>query len=133
MATRDEDGYFWLQGRSDDVLNIAGHRIGSAEIESTLVSHQWVAEAAAIGVPDKIRGEVAKIFVTLKKGVDEDEDLLVNELKNHVRQKMGPLAIIRGITVRDKLPKTRSGKILRRVLKAEELGMEPGDLTTLED
>jgi acetyl-CoA synthetase len=76
---------------------------------------------------------VAKIFVTLKQGVDEDEDFLVNELKNYVRQKMGPLAIIRGITFRDKLPKTRSGKILRRVLKAEELGLEPGDLTTLED
>ena len=133
MATKDEDGYFWLQGRSDDVLNIAGHRIGTAEIESTLVSHKWVAEAAAIGVPDKIRGEIAKLFVTLKEGVDEDEDLLVNELKKHVRTKMGPLVIIRGISFRDKLPKTRSGKIMRRVLKAEELGLKPGDLTTLED
>ena len=133
MATKDKDGHFWLQGRSDDVLNIAGHRIGTAEIESTLVSHKWVAEAAAIGVPDKIRGEVAKLFVTLRKGVDEDEDFLVNELKGHVRHKMGPLAIIKGITFRDKLPKTRSGKIMRRVLKAEELGLKPGDLTTLED
>ena len=133
MATKDEDGYFWLQGRSDDVLNIAGHRIGTAEIESTLVSHKWVAEAAAIGVPDKVRGEVAKIFVTLKKGVDEDEDLLVNELKNHVRKKMGPLVIIRGISFRDKLPKTRSGKIMRRLLKAEELGLKRGDVSTLED
>lgn len=67
LATKDEDGYFWLQGRSDDVLNIAGHRIGTAEIESTLVSHKWVAEAAAVGIPDTIRGEVAKVFVTLRK------------------------------------------------------------------
>ena len=133
MATKDKDGYFWLQGRSDDVLSIAGHRIGTAEIESSLVSHKWVAEAAAIGVPDKIRGEVAKLFVTLKKGVDEDEDFLMNELKNHVRKTMGPLVIIRDISFRDKLPKTRSGKIMRRVLKAEELGLKPGDLTTLED
>ena len=133
MATKDEDGYLWLQGRSDDVLNIAGHRIGTAEIESTLVSHKWVAEAAAIGVPDKVRGEVAKIFVTLKQGVDEDEDSLVNELKAHVRSKMGPLVIIRGISFLDKLPKTRSGKILRRVLKAQELGLKPGDLSTQED
>lgn len=133
MATKDKDGYFWLQGRSDDVLSIAGHRIGTAEIESSLVSHKCVAEAAAIGVPDKIRGEVAKLFVTLKKGVDEDEDFLVNELKNHVRKTIGPLVIIRGISFREKLPKTRSGKIMRRVLKAEELGLKPGDLTTLED
>jgi len=133
IATKDKDGYFWLQGRSDDVLSIAGHRIGTAEIESSLVSHKWVAEAAAIGVPDKIRGEVAKLFVTLKKGVDEDEDFLMNELKNHVRKTMGPLVIIRDISFRDKLPKTRSGKIMRRVLKAEELGLKPGDLTTLED
>ncbi|MDY6950967.1 MAG: acetate--CoA ligase [Thermodesulfobacteriota bacterium] len=133
MAVKDEDGYFWLQGRSDDVLNIAGHRISTAEVESTLVSHRWVAEAAAIGVPDKVRGEVAKLFVTLKKGVEEEEDVLVNELKGHVRQKMGPLVIIRGISFQETLPKTRSGKILRRVLKAEELGVKPGDLSTLED
>ncbi|MCK5508408.1 MAG: AMP-binding protein, partial [Desulfobacterales bacterium] len=133
MATRDEDGYFWLQGRSDEVLSIAGHRIGTAEIESAMVSHKWVAEAATIGVPDKIRGEVAKVFVTLKEGVEEDEDVLVNTLKAHVRKQIGPLAIIKGISFREKLPKTRSGKIMRRVLKAEELGIEAGDLSTLED
>jgi acetyl-CoA synthetase len=133
MATKDEDGYFWIQGRSDEVLNIAGHRIGTAEIESSLVSHKWVAESAVIGVPDKIRGEVAKAFVTLKEGVDEEEDTLVSELKAHVRKKMGPLVIFKGIAFRDKLPKTRSGKIMRRVLKAEVLGVEIKDLTSLDD
>ncbi|MBW1740380.1 MAG: acetate--CoA ligase [Deltaproteobacteria bacterium] len=133
MATKDEDGYFWLQGRSDDVLNIAGHRIGTAEIESALVSHKWVAEAACIGVPDKIRGEIAKIFVILKEGVEEDEDILVNELKAHIRKKMGPLVIVKSISFQDKLPKTRSGKIMRRVLKAEELGLKVGDLSTLDN
>ncbi len=134
MATRDKDGYFWIQGRSDDVLNMAGHRIGTAEIESALVSHKSVAEAAVIGVPDKIRGEVAKIFVILREGVEvTDEDAMVNELKDHIRKKMGPIVIVKGISLVDKLPKTRSGKIMRRVLKAQELGLKAGDLSTLED
>ncbi|MEA1934127.1 MAG: acetyl-coenzyme A synthetase, partial [Thermodesulfobacteriota bacterium] len=80
-----------------------------------------------------VRGEVAKLFVTLKEGVDEDKDTLVNELKNHVRKELGPLVVIRGIEFEDKLPKTRSGKIMRRVLKARELGLKEGDLSTLED
>jgi acetyl-CoA synthetase len=133
MATKDEDGYFWIQGRSDEVLKIAGHRIGTAEIESALVSHKWVAEAAAIGVPDKIRGEVAKVFVTLKTGVEESEDVLINALKSQVRNQVGPLVIIKEFSFRDKLPKTRSGKIMRRVLKAEELGTPLHDLSTLDD
>ncbi|MBC2695880.1 MAG: acetate--CoA ligase [Desulfobacteraceae bacterium] len=133
IATKDKDGYFWFQGRSDDVLKIAGHRIGTAEVESALVSHKHVAEAACIGVPDKVRGEVAQIFVILKEGVEEDEDALVNELKAHVRKMLGPIVVIKGIEFKDKLPKTRSGKIMRRVLKAQELGLKEGDLSTLED
>ena len=133
IATKDKDGYFWFQGRSDDVLNVAGHRIGTAEVESALVSHKYVAEAACIGVPDKVKGEVAKIFVTLKEGVEEDENTLVKELMAHVRKKLGPIVVIREITFQDKLPKTRSGKIMRRVLKARELGLKEGDLSTLDD
>jgi acetyl-CoA synthetase len=133
IATKDADGYFWFQGRSDDVLNVAGHRIGTAEVESALVSHKYVAEAACIGVPDKVKGEVAKIFVTLKEGVEEDETTLVKELMGHVRKKLGPIVVIREITFQDKLPKTRSGKIMRRVLKARELGLKEGDLSTLDD
>ncbi|RLB91040.1 MAG: acetyl-coenzyme A synthetase, partial [Deltaproteobacteria bacterium] len=106
---------------------------GTAEVESALVSHKYVAEAACIGVPDKVRGEVAKIFVTLKEGVEEDEDTLIEELKAHVRKELGPIVLIRGITFHDKLPKTRSGKIMRRVLKARELGLKEGDLSTLEE
>jgi acetyl-CoA synthetase len=133
IATRDAEGYFRFQGRSDDVLKIAGHRIGTAEVESALVSHKYVAEAACIGVPDKVKGEVAQLFVTLKEGVEEDETVLVNELKQHVRKELGPIVVIRGITFQDKLPKTRSGKIMRRVLKARELGLKEGDLSTLDD
>jgi len=133
IATRDAEGYFRFQGRSDDVLKIAGHRIGTAEVESALVSHKYVAEAACIGVPDKVKGEVAQLFVTLKKGVEQDETTLVEELKQHVRKELGPIVVIRGITFQDKLPKTRSGKIMRRVLKARELGLQEGDLSTLED
>jgi acetyl-CoA synthetase len=135
IATKDEEGYFRFQGRSDDVLKVAGHRIGTAEVESALVSHKYVAEAACIGVPDKVKGEVAKLFVTLKEGIEieEDETTLVNELKAHVRKELGPIVVIRGIEFRDKLPKTRSGKIMRRVLKARELGLKEGDLSTLED
>jgi acetyl-CoA synthetase len=133
IATKDEEGYFRFQGRSDDVLNTAGHRIGTAEVESALVSHKFVAEAACIGVPDKVKGEVAQLYVTLKEGVEEDETEMVNELKAHVRKQLGPIVVIRGIKFQDKLPKTRSGKIMRRVLKARELGLQEGDLSTLED
>ena len=133
IATKDEEGYFWFQGRSDDVLKMAGHRIGTAEVESAIVSHKYVAEAACIGVPDKVKGEVAKLFVTLKEGVEEDESALVKELMAHVRKKLGAIVVIREITFQDKLPKTRSGKIMRRVLKARELGLKEGDLSTLDD
>ncbi|WP_028573831.1 acetate--CoA ligase [Desulfonatronovibrio hydrogenovorans] len=134
VARKDEDGYFWIQGRSDDVLNIAGHRVGTSELESALVSHKSVAEAAVIGIPDKIKGEVAKAFVTLSADVEiDDTDELIKILKTHVRKELGPVAVVKSIEFRDKLPKTRSGKIMRRVLKAQELGEEVGDTSTLED
>jgi acetyl-CoA synthetase len=134
VARKDEDGYFWIQGRSDDVLNIAGHRIGTAELESALVAHEAVAEAAVIGVPDKIKGEVAKAFVILNAGYEvTDPDKLITELKSHVRSELGPVAVIKSIEFKDKLPKTRSGKIMRRILRAQELGKEIGDTSTLED
>jgi acetyl-CoA synthetase len=133
IATKDAEGYFRFQGRSDDVLKVAGHRIGTAEVESALVSHKYVAEAACIGVPDKVKGEVAKLFVTLKQGFEGDKVALVEELKAHVRKELGPVVVIREIEFRDKLPKTRSGKIMRRVLKARELGLQEGDLSTLDD
>ena len=134
VARKDEDGYFWIQGRSDDVLNIAGHRVGTAELESALVAHEAVAEAAVIGVPDKIKGEVAKAFVILNAGYEvTDPDKLITELKSHVRSELGPVAVIKSIEFKDKLPKTRSGKIMRRILRAQELGEEIGDTSTLED
>jgi len=132
VARRDEDGYLWIQGRSDDVLNIAGHRMGTAELESALVSHASVAEAAVIGVPDMIKGQVAKAFVILNDGhVGAPE--LVRALMEHVRRELGPVAVLRSIEFRDTLPKTRSGKIMRRILKAEELGEDVGDVSTLEE
>lgn len=134
VARKDEDGYFWIQGRSDDVLNIAGHRVGTAELESAFVSHKTVAEAAVIGIPDKIKHEVAKAFVTLSEDADTDDpDELIKILKAHVRKELGPVAVVKSIEFREKLPKTRSGKIMRRVLKAQELGEEVGDTSTLED
>jgi len=134
VARKDEDGYFWIQGRSDDVLNIAGHRVGTAELESSFVSHKFVAEAAVIGIPDKIKFEVAKAFVTLNADAEvDDTDQLIKELKAHVRKELGPVAVVKSIEFRDKLPKTRSGKIMRRVLKAQEMGEEVGDISTLDD
>jgi acetyl-CoA synthetase len=131
VARRDEDGYFWLEGRADDVIKIAGHRIGTAEIESAFVSHAAIAEAAVIGIPDAIKGQVAKAFLILKKGVSPS-DQLRGELKLHIKKELGPIAIIGAIEFVDSLPKTRSGKIMRRVLKAKELGLDLGDLSTLE-
>lgn len=132
VAVKDEEGYFTVLGRADDVLNIAGHRIGTAEVESALVSHPAVAEAAAIGKPDPVKGEVLKAFVILKLGYEGSEELK-KELVNHVRNELGPIVIISELDFVPKLPKTRSGKIMRRLLKAQELGQDPGDLTTLEE
>jgi len=130
IARKDEDGYFWIQGRADDVLKIAGHRIGTSEIESAFVSHRAVSEAAVIGTPDQVRGEVIKAFVILKEGYAESPEL-VNEIKQHVRHELGPIAVIGAIVFTATLPKTRSGKIMRRVLKARELGIDVGDVSTL--
>ena len=132
VALRDADGYYMVVGRADDVLNVAGHRIGSAEVESALVSHPAVAEAAVIGKPDELRGEVIKGFVTLRVGNDPS-DLMVGVLRDHVRNELGPIAVPAEIEFTPTLPKTRSGKIMRRLLKAQELGLDPGDITTLEE
>jgi len=131
-ASVDEEGYFWIQGRVDDVIKKAGYRLGSMEIESALVSHPAVAEAAAIGKPDEVKGEIIKTFVVLNQGV-EGSDYLADQLREHVKSTMGIIAVPDEISFVESLPKTRSGKIMRRLLKARELGQEPGDLSTLED
>lgn len=136
VARRDEDGYYWIQGRADDVMNIAGHRIGTAEVESALSSHPLVIEAAVIGVPDSIKGEVAKAYIVRAENWREqypNPDELVPALKEHVKRELGPVAEMKSVEFRDSIPKTRSGKIMRRILKAQELGEEPGDTSTLND
>ena len=132
LASYDEEGYIMILGRADDVINVAGHRIGTMEVESALVDHPAVAEAAVIGKPHEVKGESIKAFVVLKKGVEPSEKL-VEELKLHVRNILGPIAVPDEIEFREKLPKTRSGKIMRRILKAEELGLDVGDVSTLEE
>jgi acetyl-CoA synthetase len=132
MVRQDEDGYFWIQGRSDDVLKIAGHRIGSAEVESAFVGHPAVAEAAVIGKSDPIKGEVIKAFIIVKEGY-ELKTQLIEDLKKHVRYELGPVAVLGEIVQVDKLPKTRSGKIMRRILRAQEMGEDLGDTSTLEE
>ncbi len=132
VALRNTDGYYMVVGRADDVLNVAGHRIGSAEVESALVSHPAVAEAAVIGKPDELRGESIKGFVTLRMGQEPSEEM-VAALKLHVRNELGPIAVPAELEFTPTLPKTRSGKIMRRLLKAQELGIDPGDITTLEE
>ncbi len=131
-ARKDEDGYFWIIGRIDDVIKVSGYRLGTAEVESALVSHQTVAEAAVIAIPDEVKGNVIYAYVILRAGVDPDADgALIDELKQHVRHEMGPIAVPAHIEVVDSLPKTRSGKIMRRVLRARALGQDEGDLSTL--
>ncbi|MDW8096271.1 MAG: acetate--CoA ligase, partial [Aquificaceae bacterium] len=132
LATYDEEGYVMILGRADDVLNVAGHRIGTMEVESAIVDHPAVAESAVIGKPHDIKGESIKAFVILKKGV-EPSDHLKEEIKQHVRHILGAIAVPDEIEFVEKLPKTRSGKIMRRVLKAQELGLPVGDVSTLED
>jgi acetyl-CoA synthetase len=131
IAIYDEAGRFSVLGRADDVLNVAGHRIGTADVESALVAHPAVAESAVIGVPDEIKGEAIKAFVVLRNGYTAGLDLQ-KTLTTHVRNELGPIATPQEITFVDGLPKTRSGKIMRRLLKARELGQDPGDLSTLE-
>jgi acetyl-CoA synthetase len=131
-ARRDEDGYYWIIGRTDDVIKVSGYRLGTAEIESALVSHYTVAEAAAIGLPHEIRGNVIHAYVILKAG-HQKHDNLEEELRNHVSHEIGSFAKPEKIEIVESLPKTRSGKIMRRVLKARALGQDPGDLATLEE
>jgi acetyl-CoA synthetase len=131
-ARKDEDGYFWIIGRMDDVIKVSGYRLGTAEIESALVSHATVAESACIGVPDELKGNVIHAFCILNAG-EEGSDELVKELKNHVRHEVGPIAVPASVEFVPSLPKTRSGKIMRRLLKAQVLGQPLGDTSTLED
>ena len=132
-AIKDSDGYFWLLGRADDILKVAGHRIGTAELESSLVSHDDVVESAVCGIPDDIKGEVIVAFVVLKQNVQTEENSLRKELIEVVRDGIGPIATPREIYFVPKLPKTRSGKIMRRVLKAIAENDNVGDVSTLED
>jgi acetyl-CoA synthetase len=132
-ARRDNDGYFWIVGRIDDVLNVAGHRLGTSEIESALVSHAKVAEAAAVGRPDEIKGQALVVFVTLKSGVEPSKGLK-DELRAHVGTQIGAIAKPDEVRFAEALPKTRSGKIMRRLLKEIAAGKTvTGDTTTLED
>ncbi len=131
-ARRDKDGYFWVIGRVDDVIKVSGYRLGTAEIESALVSHPAVAEAAVIGLPDEIKGSVIHAFCLLKSGTSPSPEL-AEALKQHVGHEIGPIAKPTEVRFLDKLPKTRSGKIMRRVLKARALGMDEGDVSTLEE
>ena len=132
-ARQDKDGYFWIVGRIDDVLNVSGHRLGTAEVESALVSHPSVAEAAAVGRPDELKGQALVVFVTVKSGITPSE-ALKEELRNHVGKEIGSIAKPDTVRFAASLPKTRSGKIMRRILKEIASGREvKGDTTTLED
>ncbi|MGI8544759.1 MAG: AMP-binding enzyme, partial [Aridibacter sp.] len=132
-ARRDELGNYWIMGRVDDVINVSGHRLGTAEIESALVSHEAVAEAAVVGRPDEIKGQAIAAFVTLE-GSSKEHPELIEELRNHVAKEIGALAKPDDIKFTDSLPKTRSGKIMRRLLREIAAGGEvSGDVTTLED
>ncbi len=131
-ARMDEDGYFWFIGRSDDVINTAGHRVGPFEVESALVEHPAVAEAGVIGKPDETYGEIIKAFISLKKG-HEPSDELKKDIQKFIKSRLAGHAYPKEIEFRDSLPKTRSGKIVRRVLKREEMGLPVGDTSTLQD
>ena len=132
VCRKDEDGYFFFMGRADDVIKVAGNRIGTAEVESALVSHQAVAEAAAIGLPHELKGNAIHAYVILRSGA-EKSDKLAEELRQHVAHEIGPIARPEDVTFVDSLPKTRSGKIMRRLLKARALGQPEGDISTLEE
>jgi acetyl-CoA synthetase len=131
-AYMDEDGYFWFQGRIDDVIMTSGERVGPFEVESKLVEHPAVAEAGVIGKPDPVRGEIIKAFISLRDGYEPSEEL-IEDIRMFVKKGLAAHAAPREIEFRDKLPKTRSGKIMRRVLKAWELNLPTGDLSTMED
>jgi acetyl-CoA synthetase len=131
VVRRDADGWYWFVGRADDVIKSAGHLIGPFEVESTLMEHPAVAEAGVIGVPDPVAGEVVKAFVTLRSGHEPSDELRL-ELLGFGRKRLGAAVAPREIAFDQALPHTRSGKIMRRLLKARELGLPEGDLSTLE-
>lgn len=131
LAMRDSDGYFWFVGRADDVIKSSGHLVGPFEVESVLMEHAAVAEAAVIGLPDPVAGELVKAYVALKAGFEAGEDLR-RDLLGHARKRLGAVIAPKDIAFRGNLPKTRSGKIMRRLLRARELGLPEGDLSTLE-
>ncbi|MDH7509332.1 MAG: AMP-binding protein, partial [Methanomassiliicoccales archaeon] len=131
-ASRDENGYFWFVGRFDEIIKISAHRVGTVEIESVLLIHPDVAEAAVVGVPDELRGEVAFALVVPKPGREPTESMKA-ELKELVRKNMGAVVVIGNIAFVSKLPKTRSGKIMRRLIKALVSGQPLGDTSTIED
>ncbi|MCK5661449.1 MAG: AMP-binding protein, partial [Methanosarcinales archaeon] len=128
----DDDGYFWFVGRADDVINTSGHRVGPFEVESALLEHEAVVEAGVIGKPDAERGEIIKAFISLRAGY-EPSDELKKDIQTFIKHNLAFHAYPREIEFKDNLPKTRSGKIMRRVLKAWDLGLPAGDLSTLED
>jgi acetyl-CoA synthetase len=132
VCNKDADGYMWFMGRADDVIKVAGNRLGTAEVESAIVSHHAVAEAAVIGKPHKTVGETIKAFIILKQGETESPEL-IQSIKDQVQHELGKIAIPSEIDIVTSLPKTRSGKIMRRVLKAKELGQDPGDISTIEE
>ena len=132
-AIKDSDGYLWLLGRSDDVLKVAGHRIGTAELESSIISHNDVAESAVCGIPDDVKGELIIAFVVLKENVHTSDDTLRSELRDTIRTQIGPIATPSQFYIVTKLPKTRSGKIMRRLLKSIANNETIGDVSTLED
>ncbi|WP_428686616.1 acetate--CoA ligase [Roseibium sp.] len=132
LAARDADGYFWFVGRADDLIKSSGHLIGPFEVESALMEHEAVAEAAVIGLPDETAGEIVKAFVTLNPGFAESGDL-VRDIMVLARKRLGPAVAPREIDIRKSLPHTRSGKVMRRLLKARELGLPEGDISTLEN
>jgi len=131
-ARMDEDGYYWFVGRDDDVINTGGHLVSPFEVESALLEHPAVAESAVVSKPDPINLEVVKAFITLKPGFEASKDLDL-EIMNFIRKRLSPLAMPQETEFVDALPKTRSGKIMRRILHAREWGEEIGDTSTLED
>ena len=131
-ARMDKDGYIWIIGRMDDVLKVSGYRLGTAEVESALVSHPYVAESAVIGLPHEIKGNAIYAYVILNAGQTGSDELAL-ALRDHVGKELGPIAKPETITFVDSLPKTRSGKIMRRLLKAQALGEDVGDTSTLAD
>ncbi|MDO8700245.1 MAG: acetyl-CoA synthetase, partial [Deltaproteobacteria bacterium] len=131
-AIRDDDGYFWMLGRADEVLKVAGHRLGTLEIENAAVSHPAVAEAAAVGASDPVKGETIVLFAILGEG-HEPTGQLKEDVRSHMRQLIGAIATPQDVYFVTRLPKTRSGKIMRRVLAAVASGADVGDISTLED